>query len=85
MGNYRLLNFLDRLFFFFCPYLNLLQYCFWLFVLVFCPQEMWDLSSLTRDQTLTLCIGRQSLNHRTTREVPPGPVLPQHPITLNIY
>ena len=23
----------------------------------------WDLSSLTRDWTLTLCIGRQSLNH----------------------
>ena len=31
---------------------------------------MWDLSSLTRDGTCTLCIGRQSLNHWTTREVP---------------
>ena len=31
---------------------------------------MWDLSSPTRDQTHTSCIGRQSLNHRTTREVP---------------
>ena len=31
---------------------------------------MWDLSSLTRDQTHTLCIGRQSLNHWTSREVP---------------
>ena len=31
---------------------------------------MWHLSSLTRDQTDTPCIGRQSLNHWTTREVP---------------
>ena len=30
---------------------------------------MWDLSSLTRDRTHTPCIGRQSLNHWTTREV----------------
>ena len=29
---------------------------------------MWDPSSLTRDQTL--CFGRQSLNHWTTREDP---------------
>ena len=41
--------------------LNLLQYCFW---------GMWDLTSLTRDQTCTPCIGRQSVNHWTTREVP---------------
>ena len=27
---------------------------------------MWDLSSLTRDQTRTLCIGRWSLNKWTT-------------------
>ena len=31
---------------------------------------MWDLSSLTRDQTHVPCIGRQILNHWTTREVP---------------
>ena len=31
---------------------------------------MWDHSSLTRDRTSTPCIGRQSLNHWTTREVP---------------
>ena len=31
---------------------------------------MWDLSSPTRDRTLTLCIKRQSLNHWTLREVP---------------
>ena len=29
---------------------------------------MWDLSSLTRDETHAHCIGRQSLNHWTTRE-----------------
>ena len=31
---------------------------------------VWNLSSLTRDQTHTLCIGRWSLNPWTTREVP---------------
>ena len=34
--------------------------------------SMWDLSSLIRDQTCVLCIARQILNHRTTREVPDG-------------
>ena len=43
--------------------------------LVFWPRGMWDLSSLTRDQTCTPCIGRWSLNHWTTREVPRGCVL----------
>ena len=32
---------------------------------------MWDLSSLTRDRTRVPCIGRQILNHWTTREVLP--------------
>ena len=40
------------------------------YVLVFWPQGMWDLSSLTRDRTLTPCIGRQHLNQWTAREVP---------------
>ena len=31
---------------------------------------MWDLSSPTRDRTHVPCIGRQILNHWTTREVP---------------
>ncbi|KAM9046221.1 uncharacterized protein AAG666_006038 [Megaptera novaeangliae] len=31
----------------------------------------WDLSSPTKDQTRTPCTGRRSLNHWTTREVPP--------------
>ena len=31
---------------------------------------MWDFSYLTRDQIHTPCIGRQSLNHWTTREAP---------------
>ena len=31
---------------------------------------MWDLSSQTSDRTRTPCIGRQSLNHWTTRGVP---------------
>ena len=37
--------------------------CFWQWV-------MWDLSSLSRDQTLTLCFGRWSLNCWTTGKVP---------------
>ena len=40
------------------------------YVLGLWPGAMWDLSSPTRDRTRTPCIGRQSLNHWTTREVP---------------
>ena len=40
------------------------------YILVFWPQGIWDLSSLTRDRTCTPCIGRRSLNHWTAREVP---------------
>ena len=36
----------------------------------FWPQGIWYLSSLTRDWIYTLCMGRQSLNHWTTREDP---------------
>ena len=31
--------------------------------------DTWDFSMLTRDQTNAICIGRQSLNHWTTREI----------------
>ena len=41
---------------------------FLFYVLVFWPQIMWDLSSSTRDQTFTHCIGRRSLKKWTTRE-----------------
>ena len=34
------------------------------------PRHMWDLSSLTRDQTHIPCIRRLILNHGTAREVP---------------
>ena len=37
------------------------------YVLVFWPRGMWDLGSLTRDQT---CIGMWNLNHWITKEVP---------------
>ena len=43
---------------------------FLVYVLVFWPREMWDLSSQTRDWTHSLCIGMWSLNHWTAREVP---------------
>ncbi|XP_067580823.1 tectonin beta-propeller repeat-containing protein 2 isoform X3 [Pseudorca crassidens] len=40
------------------------------YVLVFWPQGMWDLRSLTRARTRVPCIGRRILNHWTAREVP---------------
>ena len=40
------------------------------YILSFWLWGMWDLSSLTRDRTCILCIGRWSLNHWTAREVP---------------
>ena len=40
------------------------------YVLVFWPWGMWGLSSLTKNQTYNPCIGKGSLNHWTTREVP---------------
>ena len=43
---------------------------FLFYVLVSWLWGMWDLRSPIRDQTHTLCIGRWSLNHWTTREVP---------------
>ena len=33
------------------------------------PQDMWNLSSWTRDQTHVPCIGRHICNHWTTRQV----------------
>ena len=50
--------------------LNLLTILLLFYVLVFWPQGMWGFGSLTRDGTHTPCIGRRSLNHWTTREVP---------------
>ena len=34
------------------------------------PSSMWVFSSLTRDQTCISCLGRWTINHWTTREVP---------------
>ena len=42
----------------------------------FWPWGMWDSSCPTRDQACTPCIGRQSLNHWTTKEVPSTRLLP---------
>ena len=41
-----------------------------LFSSFFWLRGMWGLCSLTRDRTCIPCIGRQSLNHWITREVP---------------
>ena len=45
---------------------------FYLFVLVLgsWPQGMWDISSQTRSQTCTPCLGRQCLSHWTAMEGP---------------
>ena len=40
------------------------------YFLDFWLQDMWDLSSPTRDRTWNPCIGRWSLNHWATRKVP---------------
>ena len=50
--------------------LNLLQYCFCFMFWFYWPWGIWDLSSLTRDETHTPCNGRRSLKHWTAREVP---------------
>ena len=39
------------------------------YVLLFWPQDMWDVSFAIPDQTCTPCNGRQSLNHWTARDV----------------
>ena len=44
----------------------LLLFC----VLIFWPWGIWELDSLTRNQTYTPCIGRRSLNYWTAREIP---------------
>jgi len=44
---------------------------FLFYVLVFWPWGMWDLGSLTRDQTQSPHVGTWSLNLWTTRKVPP--------------
>ena len=43
----------------------------WAFVF-YVDWDMWDLSSLTRDQTYTPAVDAQSLNHWISREVPTG-------------
>ena len=47
------------------------------YVLVLWLWGMGDLSSLTRDQTCTLCVRKGSLNHWTAREVPEPSLLVQ--------
>ena len=51
-------------------FIELVTILFLFYVLIFWLWDMWDLSSLTRDQTHTLCIERQSLNLWISREVP---------------
>ena len=50
------------------------------YVLVFWPWGTWDLNSPTRDWTCTPSIGRWSLNHWITREVPENYILRENKI-----
>ena len=54
----------------FIEFVTILLLLFMVFLNLFLSQGMWDLNSLTRDRTHTPCIGRQSLNHWTAKEVP---------------
>ena len=68
---------------------------FLFYVLVFWPQGMQDLSSLTRGRTLTPCIRSWSLNHWNSRTVPgrtlwirssvvyPSAISPPHPLWVS--
>ena len=58
-------------FFFFLNLKCLLNFYNISYVLLFWLWGMWVLSFPTRDRICTLCIGRQSLNHWTTRDVLP--------------
>ena len=49
------------------------------------PHSMWNLSSLTRDQTRVPCIVRRILYHWTTREVPYIVFLIQFNFTIRLY
>ena len=81
--------FLKIFFFFWCglflkSLLNLPQYCFCFLLGFFRPWGIWNLSSLTRDQTHTPWSGKGSLNQWSIREVPwhTSWVLRTHVITL---
>lgn len=67
--------------------LNVLQFCFCFFVLVFWLRGMWDLNSPSQDGTRTLCTGRPSLNHCTTKGAPGKGflLLKRHPQARNRY
>ena len=49
---------------------NLYWICYSIIAFILCFGFLWDLAFPTRDLTCSLCIGRQSLNHWTAREVP---------------
>ena len=59
-------------FFFLVPFLKsfieFVTILFLSYAFIIWPRGMWDLRFPTRDGTCTLCIGRQNLNHCTTKE-----------------
>ena len=51
-------------------FIEFVKILFLIYILVFCLQDMSDLSSLTRDGTHALWRGRVSLNHCTMKGSP---------------
>ena len=62
--------FMWTIFFVFIEFVITFLLFLFLFVLVFWPQVLCDLSSPARARTNTLALEVQSLNHWTAREVP---------------
>ena len=64
----------------------LILFYVWVFCCCCCwPWGMQDLSSLTRDWSCTPCIGRQSLNHWTAKEVPIALCLFKRRVAMNFW
>ena len=67
-----LIYFFFKIFFYvdhFKVFIEFITIFFLLYIFVYWPCGMWDLSSLTRDGTSTCCMERQRLNCWTAREV----------------
>ena len=67
-----ILGFFLRFFFFTWIYYNIPVIMFWFFVCLFWLWGMWDLNSLTGDQTCTPCIRRWNLNLWDDEILTPG-------------
>ena len=65
-------------------FIELAVILFLFYVLAFWPQGRWDLRSPVRDRTVTVLIGRRSLNNWTATEVPTFMLLLPHIIWTTV-